>query len=92
MPKKILLIVFIFIYSTVIAQKIKVTTGKTSSIQTALEEKLDSIFSSFNKSTPGVAVTVLQNGKVWAKKAYGMASLEHNTPFTHNTVSTSGRG
>ena len=86
MPKKILLIVFIFIYSTVIAQKIKVTTGKTSSIQTALEEKLDSIFSSFNKSTPGVAVTVLQNGKVWAKKAYGMASLEHNAPFTHNTV------
>lgn len=51
-----------------------------------LDKQLDSIFSSFNKNTPGVAVTVLQNGKVLAKKAYGMASLEHSAPFTHNTV------
>ena len=85
MPKKIILILFFSIYSTVIAQKIKVTTGKTNT-QKALEEKLDSIFSSFNKSTPGVAVTVIENGKVIAKKAYGLASLEHKAPFTHNSV------
>jgi CubicO group peptidase (beta-lactamase class C family) len=51
-----------------------------------LEAKFDSIFSSFNKNTPGVAVTVLENGKVIAKKAYGLASLEHQAPFTHNSV------
>jgi len=62
----------------------------TSSAQTIdkikLEKRLDSIFSSFNKNTPGVAVTVIENGKVIAKKAYGLASLEHMVPFTHNTV------
>ncbi|SDB58378.1 CubicO group peptidase, beta-lactamase class C family [Flavobacteriaceae bacterium MAR_2010_188] len=52
----------------------------------ALEKKLDSIFSSYNKTTPGVAVTVIENGKVIAKKAYGLASLEFGVPFSHNTV------
>ncbi len=51
-----------------------------------LIKKLDSIFSSFNKTTPGAAVTVIQNGKVLAKRSYGLASLEHNVPFKHNSV------
>lgn len=52
----------------------------------ALQNKIDSVFNSFNKTTPGVALTVLQKGKIIAKKSYGLASLEHKTPFTHNTV------
>jgi CubicO group peptidase (beta-lactamase class C family) len=59
--------------------------SKTTSNK-ALEAKLDSIFSSYNKSTPGIAVTVLQNGKVLAKKAYGLASLEFSVPFNHNML------
>jgi CubicO group peptidase (beta-lactamase class C family) len=51
-----------------------------------LIKKLDSIFSSFTKATPGAAVTVLQNGKVLAKRSYGLASLEHNVPFKHSSV------
>ncbi len=52
-----------------------------------LDKKLDSVFKSFNsKNSPGVAVTILQNGKLVTKKVYGMASLEHNVPFTHNSV------
>jgi CubicO group peptidase (beta-lactamase class C family) len=51
-----------------------------------LVKKLDSIFSSFTKTTPGAAVTVIQNGKVLAKRSYGLASLEHNVPFKHNSV------
>ena len=62
------------------------TKNITSRENKSLHNTLDSIFSSFNKTTPGVAVTILQNGKVTAKKAYGLASLEHNVPFTHNTV------
>jgi CubicO group peptidase (beta-lactamase class C family) len=62
---------------TVIAQK---------STSTAIDKKLDSIFSSFNEKTPGFAVIVLENGKVTAKKVYGMASIELKVPFTHNTV------
>ncbi|MDD1444498.1 hypothetical protein MEO93_30005, partial [Dolichospermum sp. ST_sed3] len=52
-----------------------------------LDKKLDSLFSSFNnKNSPGFAVTVIQNEKVIAKKDYGMASIELQVPFTHNTV------
>ncbi|HEY0669485.1 MAG TPA: serine hydrolase domain-containing protein, partial [Sphingobacteriaceae bacterium] len=51
-----------------------------------LESKIDSIFSRFSKTSPGMAVTILENGKVITKKAYGLASLEHRSPFTHNTV------
>ncbi|MGH9949277.1 MAG: hypothetical protein ACRD6X_19060, partial [Pyrinomonadaceae bacterium] len=52
-----------------------------------LEVKIDSVFASIsNNSSPGCAVTVIQNGKVIAKKDYGMASLELNVPFTHRSV------
>ncbi|HEX6848717.1 MAG TPA: serine hydrolase domain-containing protein, partial [Chitinophagaceae bacterium] len=48
---------------------------------------IDSVFKPFNNPTsPGISITVLQNGKVVAEKSYGMASLEHKVPFTHETV------
>jgi CubicO group peptidase (beta-lactamase class C family) len=50
-----------------------------------LTKNLDSNFSTFNKYSPGVAVTVLQNGNVLAKKAYGLAGFEFKVPFTHHT-------
>lgn len=53
------------------------------------ERYLDSLFSAFNTGkTPGYAVTIIKDGKVIAKKAYGMASLEFKVPFDHNTVVT----
>jgi len=70
------------------AQKTKLRVAKPNTASASnlqLQKKLDSIFSSLNQSRPGVAVTVLQNGKVIAKKAYGMASLEHQVPFTHQS-------
>ena len=80
----------ILIFTFVIAQKPKTVKGKVSNVKTtiskALEKKLDSIFSSYNKNTPGIAVTVLENGKVITKKAYGMASLEFSIPFSHHTL------
>ncbi len=51
------------------------SANKAITTNKALDSKLDSIFSSYNKTTPGIAVTVLQKGKVLAKKAYGLASL-----------------
>lgn len=54
---------------------------------TGLNKFLDSVFRSVsNKNSPGCAVTVIQNGKVIAKKAYGMASIELKVPFTHQSV------
>ncbi len=54
-----------------------------------LNKRLDSLFKDFNNaSSPGYAITILQNGKVITKKDYGLASLEHKVPFNHNTVVT----
>lgn len=54
-----------------------------------LDKKLDTLFKEFNNtSSPGFAVTVIQNGNVITKKDYGLASLEHKVAFNHNTVVT----
>lgn len=89
-PKAILFILLLVGSTSTIAQKQQPAPSKSPTLKPiankALQAKLDSIFSSFNTTTPGIAVTILKDGKVIAKKAYGMASLEHNAPFTHNTV------
>lgn len=52
-----------------------------------LDRLIDSLYSPvFDSTTPGIAITVLHNGKAIAKKNYGMASLELGVPFTHNSV------
>lgn len=80
----------IFIFTCVIAQKPKTSRDKVGNVKTTinktLEKKLDSIFSSYNRNTPGIAVTVLENGNVMTKKAYGMASLEFGVRFSHNSL------
>lgn len=60
--------------------------GQTAVKKTALDQHIDSLFSFLNKNTPGVSVTVMKDGKILAKKAYGMASIELQVPFTHQTV------
>ncbi|MBK8496424.1 MAG: serine hydrolase [Chitinophagaceae bacterium] len=48
---------------------------------------IDSIYKPFNnKNSPGCAVTVIKNGKLISKKAYGMASIELQVPFSHQSV------
>jgi CubicO group peptidase (beta-lactamase class C family) len=52
-----------------------------------LAKFVDSIFKPFNnKNSPGCAVTIMENGKVIGKKAYGMASIELGVPFSHHSV------
>lgn len=52
-----------------------------------LQKYVDSIFKSIsNKNSPGCAVAILKNGKPIAKKAYGMASIELQVPFSHQSV------
>ncbi len=87
--KTTLLLLFFLIIINVEAQKTKSPLAKVNAASASnlqLQKKLDSIFSFYNKSTPGIAVTVLKQGKVIIKKAYGMASLEFSVPFTHNTL------
>ncbi len=63
--------------------KLFVTAQKIDKV--TLDTQLDSIFKSISEKSPGVAVTVLVNGEPIARKAYGMANLEHKVPFTHNS-------
>jgi len=54
-----------------------------------LGKKLDSLFKQYdNVASPGCAVSIFQDGKVIAKKAYGMASIELQVPFSQGSVVT----
>jgi CubicO group peptidase (beta-lactamase class C family) len=53
----------------------------------SLTSKLDGIFSNYNnKSGPGVAAAIVQNGKTIFKKGYGMANLEYDIPITSASI------
>ncbi len=60
--------------------------GKVSINKADLDKRIDSLFSSYTKKTPGIAVTVLENGNMLIRKSFGMASLEFDVPFSHNTI------
>jgi CubicO group peptidase (beta-lactamase class C family) len=50
-----------------------------------IAKKCDSIFNSF-KDGPGVAVMIVQDGKIAFEKGYGIANMEYNIPITPTTV------
>jgi len=77
----------ILVFFSFAQQPVKKNTGVNASQNNLLNKKLDSIFSAFNNNkSPGVAVSVIQNGKVIAQKDYGMASIELQAPFSHQSV------
>ncbi|MBE0538230.1 MAG: beta-lactamase family protein [Ignavibacterium sp.] len=50
------------------------------------EEKIDKIFSDYNKpDVPGAAVMVIENGEIIFEKSYGLANVEKNLPVTEAT-------
>lgn len=66
---------------------VKNKAGLVSNSYATLNKKLDSVFSSFNnKNSPGFALTIIKDGKVIAKRDFGMASIELKVPFNHSTV------
>lgn len=50
------------------------------------EKQIDSLFSRYTSSTPGVAVAVVKDGKIVLQKGYGTANLEYGIPITPKTV------
>lgn len=48
--------------------------------------RIDSIFSSYTRETPGAAVAVVFEGRVVFAKGYGMANLSDSVPITTRTV------
>lgn len=50
-------------------------------------QRIDELFSRWQgPNSPGVAVLVLQNGKVAFEKGYGMADIEHGIPITPSSI------
>lgn len=50
------------------------------------EKKIDSLFSTYNSKTAGVAVGVVKDGKLIFKKGYGTANLEYDIAITPKTI------
>jgi len=50
-----------------------------------IEKKCDSIFNTYD-GKPGLAVLIVQDGKIVFEKGYGLANLEYNIPITPTTV------
>ena len=55
-----------------------------------VQTQVDQIFKAFTHATPGCAVGAEVNGKPAVRAAYGMADLEHDVPFTVETISSPG--
>ena len=87
--RKIFTFLLIVLLPTLLVAQVKqaVSNRQEQTVKKELEAKIDSLFASINNTnSPGVAVTVSQNGKVIANKSYGLASIELQVPFTHKTV------
>jgi len=50
------------------------------------EKRIDSLFSSYNSKTAGVAVGIVKDGELIFKKGYGLANLEYDIPITPKTI------
>lgn len=84
MKKKrwIFLIAFVVLAAAIWAAQ---TEDKTESL--SIEQRMEKVLFEWNRlDRPGVAVTVVKDGKVVFQKAYGLASMEHNIHNTNKTL------
>jgi CubicO group peptidase (beta-lactamase class C family) len=62
------------------------TNNLSAQVNEVAERKIDSLFSSYNSKTAGVAVGIVKNGELIYKKGYGTANLEYDIPITPKTI------
>lgn len=91
MPKFQLVCFSVLIVSILAACIVKSDLSRTQypSGQTQIKDygaSVDILFVDFTDQTPGVAVAIVQDGKVIFQKGYGSANLEYNIPITSDTV------
>lgn len=56
-------------------------------LTTVEQSKVDELFKTWNSiSSPGAALGVIKDGKLFYAKGYGMADLEHDIPITDHTI------
>ena len=69
-----------------IALLLIITNSSAQAQNNNIAQKIDSIFSNYNSTTPGVAIAVVKDGDIVFKKGYGSANLEYDIPITPQTV------
>jgi len=63
-----------------------ILSNLSAQTNSAAEKKIDSLFSQYNSKTAGVAVGIVQDGKLIFEKGYGTANLEYDIPITSKTI------
>lgn len=59
--------------------------------EAAIVQQVDEWIKPYNNdSTPGGVILVMRDGKILFQKAFGMANLQHNIPFTTTTLTNIG--
>ena len=69
-----------------IAILLVIANGSVQGQSNDIERKIDSLFSNYNSSTPGVAIAIMKDGNIVFKKGYGSANLEYDIPIAPQTV------
>jgi CubicO group peptidase (beta-lactamase class C family) len=67
---------FLLVPYTILSQELPDSTTR----------RIDSVFRSFNDTTPGAAVVIIKNGSVVFQKGYGLANLEYSIPIVPETI------
>lgn len=83
---------------TIMVKAFEETSGRYTIVVKGLEpiakdpkKRVDQLMATFTgPEKPGAAVAVVRKGKVIFKKAYGMANLTHDIPFTTETLNNIG--
>ena len=76
---------------SMLALVVPTAIGFAGSQDTAgVQMQVDQIFKAFTQATPGCAVGIDVKGEPVVRASYGMADLEHDVPFTVDTISSPG--
>ena len=68
-----------------------VSCSQPETQSSSLEQKLDEQFAHLSQThRPGFAIGVIQKGEILLNKGYGVANVEHDIPFTGESVSDIG--
>lgn len=63
------------------------TLNVDGQLTTTEQTRIDEVFKTWtSRSSPGVALGIIRNGKLVYTKGYGMADLEHDIPITDSTI------
>jgi CubicO group peptidase (beta-lactamase class C family) len=57
------------------------------SLNDIIKEKINDLFKEFdNQNSPGAAVVIVKDGKIFYKQEYGIANLEYSIPIKSNSI------